>query len=194
MDPMSPPHAAVILAGGRARRLGGQAKPELVLGGTRLLDRVLAAVPDAAPRIVVGPPVPVPVGVLLIREDPVGGGPVAGLAAGLELVGEVGHVVVLAADLPFVTADVVRGLLSAVREGAMLVDDGGRDQLLLGAWRTGVLRAAVVALPEVQGASLRSLVERLDVARVTVDVAPGVAPPWWDCDSEDDLRTAKEWL
>lgn len=192
---MNPPYAAVILAGGRARRLGGRAKPELVLGGVRLLDRVLAAVPDAAPRIVVGPPLPVPAGVLLTREEPAGGGPVAALAAGLDLVGDVGYVVVLAADLPFVTADVVARLLaeSLGRDGALLVDDGGRDQLLLGAWRTAALRAAVAALPSVSGASLRSLLAGLSVARVRVEMAAGAAPPWWDCDNEDDLRTAKEW-
>ncbi|OMQ15636.1 molybdopterin-guanine dinucleotide synthase, partial [Modestobacter sp. VKM Ac-2676] len=46
-----PPFAAVVLAGGRAARLGGQAKPQLDVGGRTMLAAVLAAVPDARPRV-----------------------------------------------------------------------------------------------------------------------------------------------
>src|SRR3712207_8293135 len=42
----SPPYAAVVLAGGRAARMGGQAKPQLEVGGRAILERVLGAVPD----------------------------------------------------------------------------------------------------------------------------------------------------
>src|SRR3712207_9322640 len=89
--------------------MGGQAKPQLDVGGRTILEAVLAAVPDAAPRIVVGPPQPVPRDVLVVREDPPRGGPVAALKAGLAHVsGEV--VALLAGDLPFLTAGLVRAL------------------------------------------------------------------------------------
>jgi molybdopterin-guanine dinucleotide biosynthesis protein A len=39
-----PPYAAVVLAGGRAARMGGQAKPQLDVGGRSMLAAVLAAV------------------------------------------------------------------------------------------------------------------------------------------------------
>jgi molybdopterin-guanine dinucleotide biosynthesis protein A len=77
-------YAAVILAGGAARRLGGVSKPMLPVGGRSMLARVLAAVPDARPRVVVGPPeLALPPGVLRAQEQPPGGGPVAATAAGL---------------------------------------------------------------------------------------------------------------
>src|SRR3712207_2797457 len=138
----SPPYAAVVLAGGRAARMGGQAKPQLEVGGRAILERVLAAVPDAAPRIVVGPPQPVPPDVLVVREDPPRGGPVAAIKAGLGHVpGEV--VALLAGDLPFLTAALVRALRERLTgDGVLVVDDTGRDQLLLGVWRTAGLRAA----------------------------------------------------
>ena len=75
-----PPYTAVVLAGGRAARLGGQAKPQLEVGGRTMLAAVLAAVTDAARRVVVGPAQPVPADVVLVREGPPGGGPVAGAA------------------------------------------------------------------------------------------------------------------
>ncbi|WRL63058.1 NTP transferase domain-containing protein [Blastococcus brunescens] len=54
MDP-TPAVTAVVLAGGRAARLGGQAKPQLIVGGRPILASVLVAVADAERRIVVGP-------------------------------------------------------------------------------------------------------------------------------------------
>jgi len=86
--PGPPPQAgfdAVVLAGGRATRLGGVPKPTVVLDGATLLDRALAATRDAGRTVVVGPDAAVPPGrgVLVAREDPPFGGPVAGLDAGL---------------------------------------------------------------------------------------------------------------
>jgi molybdenum cofactor guanylyltransferase len=40
--------AAAILAGGRARRLGGQRKPTLIVGGLRIIDRQLAVLRQVA--------------------------------------------------------------------------------------------------------------------------------------------------
>lgn len=191
---MNAPYAAVVLAGGTGRRLGGRDKPALELAGRRLLDRVLDAVGDAGQRIVVGPEMPVPPGVTIVRERPAGGGPVAALAAALEVV-TVDRTLLLAADLPFLSAEVVAALLRAAggRDGAMLVDDGGRDQLLLGAWSTAALRVALAGVPIVEGAALRPLLSRLDAARVPWQVSVGTPPPWWDCDSVEDLRQARVW-
>ncbi|HMA46864.1 MAG TPA: NTP transferase domain-containing protein, partial [Frankiaceae bacterium] len=131
-----PPYDAVVLAGGRARRLGGADKPALEVGGRPLLDRVLGAVADAARLVVVGPCRPTARAVRWAREEPPGGGPAAALAAGLPLVtAEV--VAVLAADLPFLSAELVAALRrsAAGADGALLVDPGGRDQVLAGVWR-----------------------------------------------------------
>jgi molybdenum cofactor guanylyltransferase len=77
-------YAAVILAGGAGRRLGGVDKPMLAVGGRPMLARVLDAVADAAVRVVVGPPtLSLPDGVVRVSEEPPGGGPVAAAAAGL---------------------------------------------------------------------------------------------------------------
>lgn len=77
--------SAVVLAGGAARRLGGASKPDLIVGGSTLLDLALGAcaTTGARPVVVVGPPHLAGDGVIVTREDPPGGGPVAGLEAGL---------------------------------------------------------------------------------------------------------------
>jgi len=177
---------AVVLAGGQARRLGGVDKPGLEVGGRSLLDRVLAASAGAAVRVVVGPPRELPGDVVQVREDPPGGGPVPALRAGLAEVRSP-WVVVLAADLPFLDAGVLDGLLAAAqdRDGALLVDDAGHEQWLCGAWRTAALVPALAAL---QGARLREALVPLDPVHVRTQASPA---PWLDCDTEDDLAAAR---
>lgn len=185
-----PPYAAVVLAGGRGARLGGQAKPQLTVGGRTMLAAVLTAVDDAAQRVVVGPPQPAPPDVVLTREDPPGGGPVAALRAGLALV-DADVVAVLAGDLPFVTGALIGALRRRLRgDGVLVVDDTGRDQLLLGVWRTAALRDAVrdPAGPR----ALHRAVAGLGVDRHRPPVAPGEVPPWLDCDTPEELARARE--
>ena len=219
---MTVPYVAVVLAGGRARRLGGVDKPATPVGGTPMLHRVLAAVAGAHPRIVVGPHRGgLPDGVLQVREEPPGGGPVAAAAAGLAALRPAGLaalrpaglaaprpagpdaaaalaaevVVLLAADLPYLTSQAVARLLAALDapdlDGAVLVDDAGRRQLLCGAWRVRALQARLDALGPPAGRAMRRLVDGLSVAEVRVPASE--PPPWYDCDTEEDLRRAEEW-
>lgn len=105
---------AVVLAGGAARRLGGQDKPGVRVGGRTLLDRVLAACADATRTVVVAGPRPTARPVEWAREDPPGGGPLAALDAGLRHTAAP-YVLVLSADLPFLEEKTVRRLLDTLR-------------------------------------------------------------------------------
>ncbi|MFV2112124.1 molybdenum cofactor guanylyltransferase [Micromonospora sp. LOL_025] len=222
-------YAAVVLAGGAARRMGGVDKPARTVGGLPMRDRVLAAVADAAPRILVGPPGPVPAGVRVTREDPPGGGPVAAAAAGLALLDPGTPVVaLLAADLPLLTRAAVGELLDRLdadgHDGACYVDGDGRRQTLCGVWRAAPLRAALDRLaaeratrpsggsPDgrptggaaeratshddgsaapLAGAPIRALLAGLRVREVPWSGAG--PPPWFDCDTDEDVRRAEEW-
>ena len=188
MDPL-PPYTAVVLAGGRAARLGGQAKPQLEVGGRTMLAVVLAAVADAERRIVVGPPQPAPDDVLQVREQPPGGGPVAALRAGLAEV-RTDVLALLAGDLPFLTAELVGQLRTRLTgDGVLVLDDTGRDQLLLGVWRTAALRAAVA--DSAGPTSLRKVLAPLSVRRLRPSVPAGAPAPWLDCDTPADLARAR---
>jgi molybdopterin-guanine dinucleotide biosynthesis protein A len=191
-EPPLPPYDGVVLAGGAARRLDGADKPGIRLDDRALLDRVLDALVDAAETIVVGPERSTGRTVVWTREVPPGGGPVAALAAGLALVTRP-TVVVLAADLPFV-ASAVRPLLTALggQDAAVLVDADGHRQPLVGAYRTDRLRAALAALPSVDGASMRSLLSALSVA--AVPDPGGARPAAHDCDTWGDVDRARQLL
>ncbi|MFD8706270.1 molybdenum cofactor guanylyltransferase [Kitasatospora sp. NPDC059648] len=190
---MTTPYDVIVPAGGAARRLDGADKPGLTVGETSLLDRVLAACAGSRTTVVVGPARPTArEGVRWTRERPPGGGPVAAVAAGLDLV-TADTVLLLAADLPFLDRRTVDRLASALdgagphADAAVLVDAGGRDQPLTAAYRTAALRAALAALGDPAGQPLRRLVGGLNRLRVadTDNVA-------YDCDTWEDLEQARE--
>jgi molybdopterin-guanine dinucleotide biosynthesis protein A len=105
---------AIVLTGGESKRFG-QDKSTTQLAGTSMLNHVLAGVPDTISVVVVGPtPTGTPRQVRVTREDPPGGGPVAGVVAGLRLVrSEV--CCVIATDMPM-SASI------ALELGGMLVE------------------------------------------------------------------------
>lgn len=145
--PSPPPRiGAVVLAGGRARRLDGAPKPLLLAEGRTLLARTLDAL-DAAgvareDTVLVGPDSlverPEASGRRVVREDPPFTGPVAAIEAGVAalLGGESddgasdvgndgpGTLFTLAADMPGVAAGVHALLDAAV---PALTDAAGED-------------------------------------------------------------------
>lgn len=182
---------AVILAGGAAKRLGGLDKPGLAIGGTTLLDRVLAALVDAEPVAVVGPRRPTARPVRWTREQPAGSGPLAALAAGLDVLAPdpPDQVAVLAADLIGLRPDTPARLRAALHadpaaDGVVLADGTGHPQWLTGMWRYAALRAALPADPA--GRSLRSVLTGLAVRRLPA--RPGEAR---DVDTPADLAEAR---
>lgn len=135
---------AVVLAGGRGRRLGGVRKPDLTVAGRRLVDIALSATRDARRQVVVGD-VDVPDGVLLTREDPPYGGPVEAVSAGMAaLDGHAPWTLLLAGDLPDAEAAVASLVEADPRpedDGTCLLDGDGRLQWLLGCYRSDALLA-----------------------------------------------------
>lgn len=172
----------MVLAGGRASRFGGRDKTAELVGGRTLLDHVLGALGAAAPVVVVGPRRDTRTEVTWVREDPPGGGPVAALAAGLRVIDTAATVAVLAGDLAGVTEATLDRLRAAVGalDGAVLVDQDGREQWLLGVWRAGALRAVLPADPA--GAAVRRVLGGLRYARVAA--LPGESV---DVDTPADL-------
>ena len=185
-------YAAIVLAGGRSSRMGGGLKPLLRVGGATMLERVLGAVAQATPIVVVGPSELDDhlVGVPRVQEQPPGGGPVAAIGAGAAALDDVPWVAVLAADLPFVTAAALDGLLGA-GDCAVYVDGQGRRQPLVAVWATSCLRGALAAVPG-KDASMKELLRAVSVTELAWN-GQG-PPPWFDCDTPQALEEAERWL
>ena len=215
--------AAIVLAGGRAARLGGADKPGLVVGARTLLAAVVSAAAEAGAGqvVVVGParpgiagsgPVssgPVSSGrVEFVREDPPGTGPVAALRCGLGRVGAP-WVAVLAADMPFLRARHLVALLAAAGQpepgpGWPASQDRagppGHGAILVDEtgrpqWLAGCWPAAALRgrLDGYPGDSLHGLLDPLRPVRLSYPPGPGDPPPWLDCDTAGDLSRARDW-
>lgn len=173
----------VVLAGGSARRFGGD-KLAAPLGGSTVLGRLLAALPAAWPVIGVGPDRPTDRAVRWVREEPPGGGPLAAVAAAVPQV-TTPLVVVLAGDMPDAARalpDLLAALLDAppADVGAVAVDPGGTPNPLLSAWRTTLLADRI---PRPAANRPARLLLDLPHVRVPVDAAAA-----HDVDTRADLE------
>ena len=111
--------SAAILAGGRASRFGGCDKSALIVEGLPILDRQMAALSQVADEVmlVVGEQMPPPrADVRIVRDRVSASGPLGGLDAALAAARH-DRLVLLACDMPFVTARLLQHLL-ALTSGA----------------------------------------------------------------------------
>jgi molybdopterin-guanine dinucleotide biosynthesis protein A len=157
--------------------MGGADKTALPFAGTTVLDHLLDSLPADWPVVCVGEARHTQRSVTWTRESPPGGGPVAGMAAGLALVATP-LVLLLAGDLPFAGPAAAHLALVAGKRRAIsppfpatsavvATDEEGRAQPLLGAYRTEALRRAVPDEPG--GARLMGVLEHLGVEFVPLD-------------------------
>jgi molybdopterin-guanine dinucleotide biosynthesis protein A len=184
---------AVLLAGGRASRMGGVDKPGLLVDGVSMRDRAIAAVvaASASPVLVVGPASDSVAAVRWVREDPPFAGPAAAVVTALAAIGSdaADWTLLLACDLPRpegavrLLADGIRSL-APESDGVCLADDDGRMQWLTGAYRTAALARAAAALPD----GGRDQPVRALVAGLSVDVLADPEASARDVDTWEDYE------
>ena len=190
---------AVILAGGQGMRLGNVSKADLVISGKRLLTTVLRGLEPyvGGTVVVVAPPtVSVPSGVIRTMEDPPLGGPLAGVAAGLDKLEtqlDSDLVVVCAVDTPRI-GDLLPLLNHAFTfnesddaDGAVALTGGAEAQVqyLQGIYRLGALRSRLSEVPKLRNSKVRTALEPLNLYTVAVpasmsrDVDTPADIAWW---------------
>ena len=122
----------------------GTDKARIVVNGETLAARaarVLSEVCD--PVIEVGPSLS---GLPAVREDPPGAGPLVALLAGVGALGNPSTVVLLACDVPFVEAPVLRLLVEWPGTGTVIPVVDGRFQYACARYGPAALDEAVAAL------------------------------------------------
>ena len=174
---------AIVLAGGGSTRFGGVDKAMLVLDGVSFLDRVLTATARAVSTVVVGPVRTTYRDVSWTVEDPPSGGPVSGLAAGLQH-GAAPIVVVVSCDLPWITEADVTALVGGIAEhdGHGLRDTDGEEQQLATAYRRTALAAAIQQVGDPRDKSVRRTLAGLDLTWTDPTHAGDDVDTWADLD------------
>jgi molybdenum cofactor guanylyltransferase len=119
-----PPTLGLVLAGGLARRMGGGDKARLTIGGSSILDRVLATLSGQCTDIIINangdPKRFADTGCTVVPDNVPGHpGPLAGILAGLDWLAEQNNgiewIVSVPGDCPFLPDDLVEKLHQARR-------------------------------------------------------------------------------
>src|SRR5215208_7726998 len=160
------PMIGVLLAGGRGRRLGGRSKAAVEVAGRPLAAYPAAALAAVCNRVaIVAKPesdLPFLPGVERWDEPSEPRHPVAGIVHALEHAG--GAVLVVGADMPYVTSDACASVIAGGRSApAAVAVAGGVVQPLLAVYAPAALSTLRAAPP---GARLTETVESLRPGRV----------------------------
>ncbi|TDK50182.1 molybdenum cofactor guanylyltransferase MobA [Antarcticimicrobium luteum] len=194
----------VILAGGKATRMGGGDKGLRAVGGRRLIDHVIARLSPQCAALAInanGPPGRFAEFALPVLPDslPDHPGPLAGVLAGLDWAAAEGFdaIVTAAADTPFFPRDLVARLRAAAGpEGLALAgsrDEAGKlwRQPTFGLWPVALredLRAALAG-------GLRKIVLWTDAHQAGLAEFPAHPfDPFFNVNSPEDITEAERLL
>ncbi len=190
-QPVTP---AIILAGGLARRVGGQDKALLNLNGKPLLAHVIARLNhQAAPLLLSanGDPSRFDDFNLTVLADSVGGfqGPLAGVVAGLEWLERSGHpapvLLSVSVDTPFLPLDVVTRFAGK----AAYAQSGETPHPTVSLWPRAALGLVYQMLAEGER-RVREAHRRLRSVAVSWDRLEG-QDPFFNINTPEDLRHAE---
>lgn len=191
---------AVILAGGKATRMGGEAKGLLSLAGKTLIEHIIARIAPQVEGIVLNvnhnPRDYEFLGLPLI-EDRLPGypGPLAGILAGMEWAKthhpDCKRILSLPCDTPFLPSDLVERLANA---GPYLTRASslGQKHPVVGLWPVELAEALQEALTQkgIHKIALFTEGYRLD----RVDFAAAKIDPFFNINSPSDLEQALEYV
>ncbi len=196
--------AAVLLAGGQARRMGGGDKSLRPLAGKPILAHIIDGIrPQVGPLLLNanGDPDRFAAFGLPVAADVVEGfaGPLAGILTGLEWVAantpDCSHVVSLPTDAPFAPADLVARLAVAIEEeGADIgcARSGGRTHPVVGLWPVALAGALREALVDRDIRKIDRWTAEYRVAYADWPAEP--VDPFFNVNRPEDLAAAEELL
>jgi molybdenum cofactor guanylyltransferase len=193
----------VILAGGRASRLGGGDKGLRVLVGETVLARIIARLSDN-PSLALrekgliainanGDPARFAEFGLPVLPDPVEGlpGPLAGVLAAMAWAGA-GHVATVPGDAPFLPRDLL-AKLAAAREASgaeiAVATSGGRLHPVVALWPARLAAELRKALVEEGLRKVESWIDRYPNVRVEFPSEP--VDPFFNVNRPEDLAEAE---
>ena len=199
-----PPTLGVILAGGLSRRMGGQEKSLLTLGGQTLLDHVRERLAPQCESLILnanGSSSHFATMGLPVVPDVIPGhqGPLAGILTALEWTAvhrpRIEWVVSVPGDTPFIPEDLVRRLHEACREGRRplaCASSGEQTHFAIGRWPVSLrddLRRAIV---EKGMRSVREWVSVHGCAEASWPIE--TVDPFFNINTPEDLARANMWV
>jgi molybdopterin-guanine dinucleotide biosynthesis protein A len=182
--------AALVLAGGRARRMGGGDKPLLTVGNRTMLAAVITALQVRPIAISAnGDPARFAAFGLPVLPDGAfeGQGPLAGILAGLDWAASLGMTSLLTApgDTPFLPY----GLAARLAPAPCCVCSAGRRHHLIALWPVGCADSLCALLSVPGPRSVAHFAERIGMRYAEYGVRTG--DPFVNVNTQDDLAQAR---
>ncbi|MCY4396285.1 MAG: molybdenum cofactor guanylyltransferase MobA [Rhodospirillaceae bacterium] len=199
-----PETVGVLLAGGRARRMGGGDKCLRPLAGRPLLAHVVERVAPQVDRLVLnanGDPARFAGFGLPVAADLLPGalGPLAGVLTGMAWAAgsapDARWILTVATDAPFLPADLAARLHAAVRRDdadMACAASGGRHHPVIGLWPVGRRSALEAALRDEGVSKVDRWTARYRLAVAEFDAGP--PDPFFNANRPEDLETAEKLL
>jgi len=186
--------AGLLLAGGQGRRLD-KAKGWREVGGVPIVRRALAALTAVADEVAAigDAALPAEWGLRQIADETPGAGPLAAILTGMKSL-SADRYVVLAWDMPFVTAELLGHLLAACHDvDAVVPHIGGRDQPLCAVYAPAC-RPAIEQTLARGVAKVGAFLPLVKVARLTEEALARFGDPdrlFLSVNTPDDLAQAQ---
>ncbi len=196
--------SGLLLAGGRSRRMNGQDKARLSIGGKTLLQRIVEIAAPQVEKLVLNTnsdPVDFTGYELPTARDVVPGhaGPLAGILTGLEWTRMHAPgcrwVASFPCDSPFVPHDLVERMVEKARDenvDLVCACSGGRDHPVVGLWPVRLAAPLRHALIEEKIHKVDDWTGRFRLARVKFDVHP--VDPFFNVNRPEDANFAERIL
>lgn len=191
----------IVLAGGRATRLGGGDKPLRLLGGRPMLARILERLEPQVGAIAIsanGDPARfAEYGLPVLADEGRQAGPLAGILSGLAWAKKAGgnKVLTVAGDTPFFPTDLAARLADAVAGGHVAVAaSAGRRHPVFALWPVSLQSDLSDFLAESASFSVTAFLDRC--ATVSVDfpterVGSRTIDPFFNINTPEDLAEAE---
>ncbi len=191
--------SGVVLAGGKARRLGGAVKARLEVGGVPIIDRITSCLARLCGEIVIVANDPEPYGRWSGRLYPdilPGKGSLGGIYTALT-VASTERVFICACDMPFVSPELVEHLAARLGEhDAAIPHDGARLQPLHGIFRRRVL-PTLEAMVKAGELKIERFVDRIETVICGADELRTFGIPlevvFFNVNTAEDLAEANRW-
>ena len=188
----------LILAGGRARRMGGGDKGMLRVGDSTVLARVFATLAPQVDHLLLsanGDPARfADLGLHVVADEIDEAGPLGGLLAGLDWTAthrpSVATLLSVPGDTPFLPRDLVSRLGAAGRPGVIaMAMSGGRAHPTVALWPVVLRHSLRIFLADSATRSVRAFAERHDIVYAEWPDRP--RDPFANVNTPEDLARAQ---
>lgn len=195
--------AAIVLAGGRALRLGGGDKPLRPLGGRPMLTRILERLkPQVGPVAISANDDPArfaEYGLPVLADDGEQSGPLSGILSGMRWAkaADSRKLLTVAGDTPFFPADLAARLTAAaaVHDNHIAVAaSGGRRHPIFALWPVALEADLSEFLAQSATFSVAAFLERHETVSVdfaTASISGKTIDPFFNVNTPEDLAEAE---